>query len=93
MGSSIEDRRRRARMRAWRRGTREMDLVLGPYADAMLPGMDEAALAGFEAVLGEADTDLTRWLIGGAAAPEGLSGEVDRIRAHVAARFGGRAPG
>lgn len=57
-------RRRRLRYRAWHRGTREMDLMLGPYADACLEGMAAVELDRFEALLDEADTDLLKWLIG-----------------------------
>lgn len=62
-------RLRRLRMRAWRRGTREMDLILGPFADASLAGMDEAALDHFEALLEENDHDLYAWVSGQAVAP------------------------
>ena len=37
-GEDIAIRRRRLRYRAWHRGTKEMDLVLGPFADAHLEG-------------------------------------------------------
>jgi antitoxin CptB len=57
-------RQRRLRYRAWHRGTKEMDLLLGPYADAKLAGMDATELDRFEALLEEADTDLLKWLMG-----------------------------
>ena len=68
--SDLEARRKRARIRAWRRGIKEMDLILGGHADARLAGMDEGALALFEAVLGENDHDLFRWVTGQEAPPE-----------------------
>jgi antitoxin CptB len=86
----MEERRKRARMRAWRRGTREMDLILGPYADAHLAAMDAAALADFEAVLAEADGDLAGWLLGGRPGPAALAPALARIAAFAAARTGGR---
>lgn len=64
-----EARRRRARLRAWRRGTREMDLILGAHADARLSDMDEAALAAFEALLEEPDRELYAWVSGAEAPP------------------------
>lgn len=69
ISDSLLTRRKRARYRAWHRGTQEMDLLLGPYADAQVNGMDEAALDRFELLLNEADTDLQKWLLGQEAAP------------------------
>jgi antitoxin CptB len=62
-------RLRRLRYRAWHRGTREMDLILGPYADARLEAMPPAELDRFEALLEEADTDLFDWLLGNQPIP------------------------
>ena len=68
-GEDIAMRRRRLQYRAWHRGTKEMDLLLGPYADARLEGMDGAAIARFAALLEEADTDLQKWMLGQEPAP------------------------
>ena len=62
-------RLRRLRLRAWRRGTREMDLILGPFADARLAAMGAAELDAFEALLDEYDQDLRAWVIGQAPSP------------------------
>jgi antitoxin CptB len=64
-----EARLKRMTMRAWRRGTKEMDLVLGPWADAHLAGMDDAALTAFDALLAENDQDLMIWVFGQGPAP------------------------
>lgn len=63
-GEELSMRLRRLRYRAWHRGTKEMDLMLGPYADARLGGMEVAELDRFETFLEEADTDLLKWLMG-----------------------------
>ena len=60
--NELEARRKRARIRAWRRGIKEMDLILGGHADANLDAMSEEDLALFEAVLGENDHDLFQWV-------------------------------
>jgi antitoxin CptB len=76
-------RRRRLRYRAWHRGTRELDLLLGPFADAELEGMDAAGLDRFEAILAYEETDLQAWLL--LQAPPPASADRDllaRIRAH-----------
>ena len=55
-------RQKRLMMRAWRRGMREMDMILGPYAQAHLADMDAPAIAAFEAFLRENDQDLFAWI-------------------------------
>ena len=70
--ASPELRLKRLRMRAWRRGTKEMDLILGPFADDHLAGLDAATLDQFEAVLDENDQDLYLWVTGHPGAPEPL---------------------
>ncbi|WP_299815839.1 succinate dehydrogenase assembly factor 2 [uncultured Jannaschia sp.] len=62
-------RRKRLRIRAWRRGIKEMDLILGGYADDRLAAMDEDEIATFEAALDENDHDLFAWVTGQAAPP------------------------
>ena len=44
MSETAEARLKRLAMRSWRRGTKEMDLILGPFADARLGGMSAEAL-------------------------------------------------
>jgi antitoxin CptB len=79
MQETAEARLKRMRMRSWRRGTKEMDLVLGPYADAHLAGMDEAALADFEALLAENDQDLMAWILGQTPPPPSLTAVLARV--------------
>lgn len=57
-------RLKRMQMRSWRRGTKEMDLVLGPYADAQLSKMPLAELDAFDSLLEENDQDLMAWMLG-----------------------------
>jgi len=64
-----ETRLKRLRLRAWRRGMRETDLLLGGFADARLAAMDGAALDRFEALLGESDQDIMAWITGTAPVP------------------------
>lgn len=60
----IEARRRRARFRAWHRGMKEMDLLLGGYADAHVASMDGEELVAFEVLMEIVDRDLFKWLTG-----------------------------
>ena len=69
-----DPRLRRLRFRAWHRGTREADYVVGGYFDAHHRHWDEAALSWFEALIEEQDVDILAWAMGQADAPEHLSG-------------------
>ena len=55
--------------RAWHRGTREMDLILGRFADSELAALGDSELDAFEALMEWPDTDLYRWVTGEARAP------------------------
>lgn len=63
-GEDIAMRRKKLRYRAWHRGTREMDLVLGPYADAHTDAMDHGQLDVLEALMSEEDPPLLTWIMG-----------------------------
>jgi antitoxin CptB len=68
--------------RAWRRGFREADLILGPFADAWLSRLSAAQLDAFERLLDQPDQDLYAWIIGQSPAPTAFEGPVlDLIRA------------
>ena len=70
MAETAEARLKRMRMRSWRRGTKEMDLVFGPWADSHLDGLPVAQLDLFDRLLEENDQDLMAWLLGHAPAPD-----------------------
>ena len=75
-------RRRKIGFRAWHRGTREMDLIMGRFADAELATLDEAALDSFEALMEQPDPDLYKWVSGEAAVPPDVDAAfLARIRA------------
>jgi antitoxin CptB len=63
-------RLRKLRFRAWRRGFREADLIIGQFADAELERFSEEELGQFEALLEQPDQDLYAWIIGQAPAPQ-----------------------
>lgn len=76
-----EVRLRRLRMRSWRRGTREMDLILGGFADGALAELDPRALDSYEALLSENDHDIYQWIAGRVELPVDLLETVARVRA------------
>ena len=64
-----EHRLKRLKMRAWHRGTKEMDLILGSFADQKLESLDAGDLDLLEALMEENDTDLYPWFTGLAETP------------------------
>jgi len=54
----LDDRRKRLLFRCWHRGTREMDLILGRFADAEIAGLSEDELDQFERLIEVPDPDL-----------------------------------
>lgn len=68
-GEGLDSRRRRALYRAWRRGTREMDLLMGRFADAEIDRFDEAEFEAFEALIEAPDRDLFAWIADKAEIP------------------------
>ena len=80
-------RRRRLKWRAWHRGTRELDLILGPFADARAEGFGDAELSRLEALMSEEDTDLLQWAMGQAEMPPGADRALmDEIRSFIGSR-------
>ena len=67
--ASDDDRRKKLKFRAWRRGFREIDLILGPFADQHLAELDTAGLDAFEALLHAPDQDVYDWITEAAPAP------------------------
>lgn len=65
----MDDRRKKLLFRAWRRGFREIDLILGGFADRHLANLDENALDAFEALLQAPDQDVYAWIVGQSPPP------------------------
>jgi antitoxin CptB len=78
----LDDRRKRLLFRCWHRGTREMDLILGRFADAEISGLRDDELAELERLIEVPDPDLYAAVIGDKPlAPEHASLLFDRIKA------------
>lgn len=74
----LDLRRRKLLFRAWHRGMREMDLIMGGFADAHLARMNEGELAELERLIELPDRDLLAWITGEEAVPPELDGTVFR---------------
>jgi antitoxin CptB len=82
MTSDKDARLKKLRFRAWRRGFREADLILGPFADQHVQSFDDAELDWFERLLEVPDQDLYAWIVGREEPPAEFQGPVmERIRA------------
>jgi antitoxin CptB len=69
--AGLDARRRRILFRAWRRGMREMDLVMGHFADQEIAVMSEADLTEFESLLDAPDPHVLAWITGETPIPPG----------------------
>lgn len=67
-------RLRRLYYRAWHRGTREADFLIGGFFDRHSPGWGAAELDWFEALLNEDDVDVMAWAIGTQPVPKHFQG-------------------
>jgi antitoxin CptB len=78
----LDDRRKRLLFRCWHRGTREMDLILGRFADAEIADLSDGDMAELERLIDVPDPDLYAALTGDRPlAPEYASALFDRIKA------------
>jgi antitoxin CptB len=77
----LDERRRRLLFRCWHRGTREMDLILGRFADAEIASLRDDELAQLERLIEVPDPDLYAAMTGDKPLPpEFANGLVDRIK-------------
>lgn len=74
-----DTRLKRLGIRSWRRGIREMDLLLGGWSDANLASLGPEELDLYESLLSENDHDLYGWITGRDAAPVQFGGLISRI--------------
>ena len=71
-----DTRVKRLRFRAWHRGTKEADLMIGGFFDAHHATWSSAELDWFEALIEEQDVDIMAWAIGSLPCPAAWEGEM-----------------
>lgn len=81
-----EVRLKRLTMRSWRRGIKEMDLILGRFADTHLAELSDDDLDLYDQLLSENDQDLYRWVSGQDSPPLALAPMIARIANAAGAR-------
>ncbi|UWU88148.1 succinate dehydrogenase assembly factor 2 [Bradyrhizobium yuanmingense] len=80
--SGLDDRRKRLLFRCWHRGTREMDLILGRFADAEIGDLSDDELSQLETLLEVNDPDLYAAITGDKVLPADVAGALfARIKA------------
>jgi antitoxin CptB len=62
--ADLDPRRRKILFRSWHRGMREVDLILGSFADAEIEVLSDEELAVYEAFMSELDGDILKWVTG-----------------------------
>ena len=78
---NLDEKRKRLYYQSWYRGTKETDLILGPFAREHLPAMTAAELEAYHLFLNESDTDIYAWVTGQAAAPDFIdAGILQKLR-------------
>jgi antitoxin CptB len=74
----LDIRRRKLLFRAWHRGLREVDLILGRFADGNIEELTDAELTEFESLMDVPDGELLAWLTGEADVPASHDGPLFR---------------
>lgn len=74
--ADMDPRRKKILYRAWHRGMKEMDLLMGHYADNKLPNMSEDDLNEFEKLIEVPDQHLFCWITGTEKVPENYDGKI-----------------
>ncbi|QOF71825.1 succinate dehydrogenase assembly factor 2 [Aminobacter sp. SR38] len=74
----LDTRRRKLLFRSWHRGMREMDLILGSFADANIDRLSDAELDLYEVLLDITDKELLSWIIGEHPVPAEVDHDVYR---------------
>ncbi|WP_050526717.1 FAD assembly factor SdhE [Pseudorhodobacter aquimaris] len=87
MQETPDARLKRMKMRSWRRGTKEMDMILGPFADEHLVGMDEARLTLYDRLLWENDQEILPWILGNSESPNDYKGLISEIGVFARSRL------
>ena len=76
--AGLDDRRKKLLFRSRHRGMREMDYVLGTYANAAIADMSESELAEFELLMQVPDPDMYKWLSGSTEVPANWDTQIVR---------------
>lgn len=74
--AGLSDEKRRTLYRAWHRGTREMDMIFGPFANHKLEAMSAEEHQALDQLMSHEDTDLMKWFLGQQPVPTDVKTEM-----------------
>ena len=82
LAMDLNTRRKQLRFRCWHRGTQELDLLLGHFADEQIDQLDTGLLGQLEALLNAPDVEVLGWVTAQADVPDAYRNELmDRLHA------------
>lgn len=80
---TTENKRKRLLFRSWHRGTRELDLLMGSFAERNLPDMSDEELDLYDVILTHPDPDIYNWIVGQEPTPANYMNPVmEKLLAH-----------
>lgn len=80
---TTENKRKRLLFRSWHRGTRELDLLMGSFAERNLPAMSASELDLYDIILTHPDPDLYNWITAQEEVPANYMNPVmEKLLAH-----------
>ncbi len=80
---TTENKRKRLLFRSWHRGTRELDLLMGSFAERNLPDMSDEELDLYDIILTHPDPDIYNWIVGQETTPANYMNPVmEKLLAH-----------
>ncbi|HEY0836911.1 MAG TPA: succinate dehydrogenase assembly factor 2 [Azospirillum sp.] len=79
LADALAVRRKQLKFRAWHRGTRELDFLIGRFADTHVDSLDAQQMDRFQAVLDLPDVDVYNWIIGALPVPAEHDHDVMRL--------------
>lgn len=83
MSEDIAVKRKRLQFRSWHRGTRELDLILGTFADRHIADLSETELDIYDHMLTLPDPDLYNWITGMEEVPaNSMNSVMERLKLH-----------
>jgi len=72
-GETIANKRKRLIFRSAHRGIKEMDIIMGSFAEQFVPNFTESELADYDELLTHNDPDLYNWITGKESAPDDVT--------------------
>ena len=72
-------RRKRLLFRSWHRGMREMDMLLGRFAECHIDTFSDRQLGLFEAILEQVDPQIYAWVSGREPVPAAMQSDIMRL--------------